>query len=122
MRAGSLAVAAIFAAPAWQIVLLILALISLGTSAVILALGFATTALVRTRPQLLAEAELYRYGEDGGDRRAEQPVDESNHALAALRYLVSRLDNRHFELEAGTDAKPAQAFDDEEARGWRRIA
>ena len=32
-------------------------------------------------------------------------MDESNHALAALRYLVSRLDGRHFELDAGTDVK-----------------
>jgi hypothetical protein len=48
-------------------------------------------------PQLLAEAELYHYGDEAGDREAERPVDESNHALAALRYLVSRLDGRHFE-------------------------
>jgi hypothetical protein len=26
---------------------------------------------------------------------AETPVDEHNHALAALRYLVSKLDGRH---------------------------
>lgn len=59
-----------------------------------------------------------------GDRQAEQPVDESNHALAALRYLVSRLDGRHFELDAGTDAKPESRGDDDEDddRLWRRIA
>src|SRR5205807_3898711 len=45
-------------------------------------------------PNLLAEAALYRYGEDAGDRSAEVPVDEHNHALAGLRYLVSRLDAR----------------------------
>jgi hypothetical protein len=43
-------------------------------------------------PNLLAEAELYRYGDDATDRRAESPVDEDNHALAALRYLVLALD------------------------------
>ena len=43
-------------------------------------------------PQLLHEAELYRYGDAAADKRAEAPVDEHNHALAALRYLVSRLD------------------------------
>jgi len=43
-------------------------------------------------PNLLAEAELYRYGDDATDRRAESPVDENNHALAALRYLVLALD------------------------------
>jgi hypothetical protein len=43
-------------------------------------------------PNLLAEAELYRYSEDATDKRAETPVDENNHALAALRYLVTTLD------------------------------
>jgi hypothetical protein len=46
-------------------------------------------------PHLLAEARLYRYPshtEQGVDH--ENPVDEHNHALAALRYLVSRLDHR----------------------------
>jgi hypothetical protein len=38
-------------------------------------------------PNLLYEAALYRYGNE-----SEAPVDEHNHALAALRYLVSRLD------------------------------
>jgi hypothetical protein len=40
---------------------------------------------------LLAEAGLYRYDDSGS---AETPVDEDNHALAALRYLVSTLDVR----------------------------
>jgi hypothetical protein len=44
-------------------------------------------------PNLLAEAALYRYG-DGSNERSEVPVDEHNHALAALRYMVSRLDAR----------------------------
>jgi hypothetical protein len=61
-------------------------------------------------PNLLAEAKLYRYAEardlasgvshdSGGslpDIRStsgsEIPIDQHNHALAALRYLVSRLD------------------------------
>jgi hypothetical protein len=43
-------------------------------------------------PNLLSEASLYRYSDDPRDRRAEVPVDEHNHALAALRYLISRLD------------------------------
>jgi hypothetical protein len=45
-------------------------------------------------PNLLSEASLYRYSDDPRERRAEVPVDEHNHALAALRYLVSRLDAR----------------------------
>jgi hypothetical protein len=40
-----------------------------------------------TCPNLLYEAALYRYGNE-----SEAPLDEHNHALAALRYLVSRLD------------------------------
>ena len=43
-------------------------------------------------PNLLAEAGLYRYSTEREERRAETPVDEHNHALAALRYLVCGLD------------------------------
>jgi hypothetical protein len=46
-------------------------------------------------PNLIAEARLYRYPTER--ERAvlgENPVDEHNHALGALRYLVSRLDER----------------------------
>ncbi|MGL4553966.1 MAG: terminase large subunit domain-containing protein [Gemmataceae bacterium] len=53
--------------------------------------------ITRRCPNLLAEAALYRYpgpGEGRGER-TESPVDADNHALAALRYLVARLD-RHF--------------------------
>jgi hypothetical protein len=45
-------------------------------------------------PNLLYEASLYRYSDAVGERQAEVPVDEHNHALAALRYLVSKLDER----------------------------
>ncbi len=46
-------------------------------------------------PNLLAEARLYRYP-TAAERAlsGENPVDEHNHALAALRYLISRLDAR----------------------------
>jgi hypothetical protein len=44
-------------------------------------------------PQLVREAGLYRYpGEAERLRGEENPVDEHNHALAALRYLVCGLD------------------------------
>ena len=52
-------------------------------------------------PNLLAEAALYRYSDDAGNRRAEAPVDEHNHALAALCYLVSRLDARQMARNRG---------------------
>jgi hypothetical protein len=46
-------------------------------------------------PQLLREARLHRYPSEAERRLAgENPVDEHNHALAALRYLVSKLDAR----------------------------
>lgn len=49
--------------------------------------------LRRACPQLLAEAKLYRYGQPQTDAASsELPVDAHNHALGALRYLVSRLD------------------------------
>jgi len=51
-------------------------------------------------PNLLREAQLYRYDPDGRD---ETPLGEDNHALDALRYLISFLD-------AGRQARrPAQA-------------
>jgi hypothetical protein len=57
-------------------------------------------------PNLLAEAGLYRHGED------ETPIDEHNHALDALRYLVSRLDARHMacgvkEADTSAASRPA---------------
>jgi hypothetical protein len=58
----------------------------------------AVTARIRTGrlkvngcPQLLNEAQLYRYPTGGG----EEPVDAHNHALAALRYLIASLDRLH---------------------------
>lgn len=43
-------------------------------------------------PNLMSEAQLYRYAtQDEGRNPGEVPVDEHNHALAALRYLCVRL-------------------------------
>jgi hypothetical protein len=64
----------------------------------------AVTARIRTGrlkvvrgscPNLITESRQYRYPTQ--DERAvlgENPIDADNHALAALRYLVSRLDAR----------------------------
>jgi hypothetical protein len=42
---------------------------------------------------LLAEAKLYRYpSSHSRQAETEVPLDQNNHALAALRYLVARLD------------------------------
>ena len=43
-------------------------------------------------PNLIAEAGLYRYSDDPAERYAEIPVDEHNHALSALRYLIVMID------------------------------
>jgi hypothetical protein len=45
-------------------------------------------------PNLLAEAALYCYGDDEDRRPSETPVDEHNHALSALRYMISKVDAR----------------------------
>ena len=51
-------------------------------------------------PNLLTEAGIYRWGESE-DRRAEVPVDENNHALAALRYLIATIDRRRLGRRQG---------------------
>jgi hypothetical protein len=50
--------------------------------------------LVGRCPNLLAEAQLYRYSDEPGEREAESPLNAHNHALDALRYLVASLDQR----------------------------
>jgi hypothetical protein len=78
-------------------------------------------------PNLVAESGLYRYSAEEADRGSEVPVDEHNHALAALRYLVSRLDGRHMARPRGPAAPPALPrkrdpwlrYDNEEL--WTRI-
>jgi hypothetical protein len=44
-------------------------------------------------PNLLAEAQLCRY--DAEEGKGEAPLNEHNHALDALRYLITSLDARH---------------------------
>jgi hypothetical protein len=66
----------------------------LGIEAVASRLQNGTLRILPGRcPNLLAEAGLYRYSTEETDRRSETPVDDHNHALAALRYLVSKLDS-----------------------------
>jgi hypothetical protein len=64
-----------------------------GIAAVSARLESGTLRVVEGRcPNLLAEAGLYRYPRPGEEGHGEAPVDEYNHALAALRYLVASLD------------------------------
>jgi hypothetical protein len=67
-------------------------------------------------PNLLAKAALYRYSDDPRDRHAETPVDEHNHALAALRYLISRLDARQMARNRGRAEETKTAEDSAPAR------
>src|SRR5262249_60555173 len=57
---------------------------------------------------------LYRYSDDRTDRRSETPVDEHNHALAALRYLVSAIDARQMARMKGKCAASENAARSEE--------
>jgi len=80
-------------------------------------------------PHLLHEAGLYRWSSTAGD--AETPVDEHNHALAALRYLVSRLDERQLGRRTqaqrpATEPKPPRPVGRRESLWhreelWRRL-
>jgi hypothetical protein len=69
--------------------------IRLGIAAVTARLRGGRLKVVRPRcPWLVKEATQYRYPRP--DERAavgENPIDEHNHALGALRYLIARLDH-----------------------------
>ncbi len=75
------------------------------------------TLLIRAGacPNLLAEAGLYRYSDDPAERHAEIPVDEHNHALSALRYLIMMIDAHR--LTGRRPADPAPPPPPEP--GWR---
>jgi hypothetical protein len=99
-----------------------------GIAAVSARLEGGTLRVVEGRcPNLLAEAALYRYSADPRDRQAEVPVDEHNHALAALRYLVSRLDARRMARHRGgsreADSPPAEkeSPSSRRVRPWLRL-
>jgi len=53
----------------------------------------------------------YRYSDDRTDRRSENPVDEHNHALDALRYLVTKIDQRQMARFMGKGGKVETATD-----------
>jgi hypothetical protein len=78
-------------------------------------------------PNLLAEAGLYRYDDDSKAGDSETPVDQHNHALAALRYMVSDLDARYMARDRpgprspdsppGTGEQPSR----KDPRPWLRL-
>ena len=59
-------------------------------------------------PNLASEAKLYRYADaTDGNVRDENPIDEHNHALGALRYLISRIDARFMAQLSRSGPPPA---------------
>jgi hypothetical protein len=69
--------------------------IRLGIAAVTARLRSGRLKVARRRcPNLVAESLLYRYpAEHERAVAGENPLDEHNHALGALRYLIARLDH-----------------------------
>jgi hypothetical protein len=99
--------------------------IRLGIAAVAARLRTGRLRVVRGAcPNLLAEAALYRYP-SASERLTpgENPVDENNHALAALRYLVSRLDARFLARLRGRsrDNDPPAAERPDEPDVWTPV-
>jgi len=58
---------------------------------------------------LIGEAGKYRY-----ERQTETPVDQDNHALAALRYMIVGID-RHRSVKDAEPPEPAEAIAAREA-------
>jgi hypothetical protein len=78
-------------------------------------------------PNLLAEACLYRYP-DQNEGDSENPLDEHNHALAALRYLICKVDERQLargprggKAVKGTEAETQEAARILEAKRYREL-
>ncbi len=65
--------------------------------------------LVPTCPNLVSEGQLYRYSGDDGP--TEEPIPKHNHALDALRYLVSRLDGRGVRTGSAPDEETSAPLD-----------
>jgi hypothetical protein len=88
----------------------------LGIAAVSARIESVTLRIVEGRcPNLLAEAGLYRW-DDSSD--SEAPADEHNHALAALRYLITRLDASRL---ARPRVPPAPEAPPRPERPWVRL-
>jgi hypothetical protein len=80
-----------------------------GIGAVTARLEAGTLRVVRGAcPKLCAEADLYRYADEAHEGGSETPKDRHNHALAALRYLVSRLDARRMARASGAAPEPKE--------------
>lgn len=76
--------------------------------------------LRRACPNLLNEVRLYRYAAATENAAAsELPIDANNHSLAALRYLISRLDAGFMARFRRSRSEPAGETD--RAASWLRL-
>ena len=68
---------------------------------------------------MLREAGLYRY--EDGERTSETPVDADNHALAALRYLITTIDVGRMSRirDEPPDENEHRGMDADDERLWR---
>jgi hypothetical protein len=70
-------------------------------------------------PNLLAEARLYRYpSERDSSAATEDPLDQHNHALDALRYLIASVDRRFIARIRQQPAEPAEQKAGETTASW----
>jgi hypothetical protein len=100
--------------------------IRLGITAVRARLEDGRLRVVEGRcPNLLTEAGMYRWGESESGR-AEVPVDQDNHALAALRYLVAAIDRNRLttrrKIAPPPSKTPEERSAEERARREREMA
>ncbi|MBI1916322.1 MAG: hypothetical protein HYS12_16560 [Planctomycetes bacterium] len=70
-------------------------------------------------PDLIAEAGLYCYA-SGPGQGSEEPIPEYNHALDALRYLISRLDHGR-QVPPGTGDPPSDPPKPKKPSFWERV-
>jgi hypothetical protein len=68
-------------------------------------------------PNLLAESQLYRYP-NARERQfhGEDPLDENNHAMDALRYLIAALDERYIARLRGSSTKPQAGSEKQQSK------
>jgi hypothetical protein len=106
--------------------------IRLGISAVTARIRTGRLKVLRNHcPNLIAEAQLYRYPSPAERAiQGEDPIDSDNHALGALRYLIATLDRRqlrHLARDPGSDrptpiAETAAAVHDARPQAqWLRL-
>jgi hypothetical protein len=90
-----------------------------GIAAVAARLRTGRLRVVRSAcPNLVAESQLYRYP-TAQEKAAigENPIDEHNHALGALRYLIARLDQRFLARWRGQGQEEVPSSPEEAAPG-----